>query len=436
MLTTNRLKKGPKANVLIGPDGDRFIGLEGASVSLLAHFSSYAKQKLIVERAATLCIPNGSKKPITWIYKYMRAGEKDAEDQETFETLAFDNLVLLYTHSAFLQYQHLMDRIVGRLKGKYYDALPSVDDLKTFSAFVPPLYDYAINVLAHEMVNPWTCNYSSYVELANADQTFSDALGAAIQKLLVHRIKVGTEYYERTANRQVAWSTQYYEKAGKNGPSIKQDKKKQGKSKPNVKLPVAPDSKPQDPFALKEKKRRTRKPKTKKPTGESEGIEAIQDVSSGEAKKSNAPPATHQKKTKRSAAVCYNCNEEGHLSRDCTTEKKSKRPAPICYNCNEEGHLSRDCTVEKKVKRPLPVCYNCNVEGHLARDCTLTRKEDAGRHVAEKSTTRDTAGRNRHFRRAQRDRAAFIDVAGNGEGLRTCDREVRQGEVTRTGMIV
>lgn len=51
-LTLSRLKNGPKANVVIGPDGDRFIGIEGASIKLLAHFSPYAKKKLFDEHAS------------------------------------------------------------------------------------------------------------------------------------------------------------------------------------------------------------------------------------------------------------------------------------------------------------------------------------------------------------------------------------------------
>jgi hypothetical protein len=189
------LKKGSKANVIIGPDGDCYIGIEGASINLLVHFSPHAKKELQDEGATNLWIPNGSKGSIRWIYKYMQAGEADTEDQEQFESLSFDKLGSVYAHCAFLEYQPLMDRAFGRLKGKFHASLPAVHEIKTLQVFIQPLYDTAINILAHEMINPWESCYSAYSELAMADSTFGDKLEEAIQNLLAHRVKVGKNYY-------------------------------------------------------------------------------------------------------------------------------------------------------------------------------------------------------------------------------------------------
>jgi hypothetical protein len=41
------LKKGSKTALLVGPARNHFIAIEGVSINLLAHFSPYAKEKLI-----------------------------------------------------------------------------------------------------------------------------------------------------------------------------------------------------------------------------------------------------------------------------------------------------------------------------------------------------------------------------------------------------
>ena len=38
----------------------------------------------------------------------------------------------------------------------------------------------------------------------------------------------------------------------------------------------------------------------------------------------------------RGPMKCFNCNEEGHSSKDCTK-------AETCRICKEEGHISPDC---------------------------------------------------------------------------------------------
>lgn len=48
---------------------------------------------------------------------------------------------------------------------------------------------------------------------------------------------------------------------------------------------------------------------------------------------------------------------------------------PKCGNCNELGHISKNCPHEKmEAERVIVMCYNCGMEGHRVRDCKLIRK--------------------------------------------------------------
>ncbi|KAI0236325.1 hypothetical protein LSAT2_013119 [Lamellibrachia satsuma] len=75
-------------------------------------------------------------------------------------------------------------------------------------------------------------------------------------------------------------------------------------------------------------------------------------------------PATVRVKSRyyRSNVKCNNCNERGHLMKDCPEPKKQ----PACILCGLRGHISRTC--------PESLCYNCNRPGHGARNCTEPRR--------------------------------------------------------------
>ncbi|XP_040367269.1 uncharacterized protein LOC112177433 [Rosa chinensis] len=42
---------------------------------------------------------------------------------------------------------------------------------------------------------------------------------------------------------------------------------------------------------------------------------------------------------------------------------------PKCFNCNEMGHVARDCTKPKNL-----ACFTCGQTGHFSRDCTQQRR--------------------------------------------------------------
>ncbi|EFQ94956.1 hypothetical protein PTT_07202 [Pyrenophora teres f. teres 0-1] len=366
------LKTGRKANIMIGPKGNRYIALEGVSADLLAHFSGTAHKKLIEEKGTVLTIPNGSKKAVLWIYKYMQAGQRDPQGLETFESLNSDVLVLLYKHCVSLEYALLQHRIYHRLKGSLIESLPTIQEVEQYQTAIPLLYQYAVQIIAVEMINPWTCDYTAYQELTETNEAYGKDLDEAIQKLLTTAIKRGKEYYACTKNPEVIWSKKYKDavSAGKKPPK-----------EPNLgkftKNPVPS----QAPGLFNNTKT--------EPRGAARNTPAIQGA------KSQVP------------FMCYKCRGEGHLARNCTVKLEPK-PA-ICYKCHEAGHIARKCTKVPPApitKKPF-TCYNCGESGHMARECTLLDR----RHVVP-----------------------VIEVGDFGGGLQTCDRVVRKGALTRTGM--
>lgn len=66
-------------------------------------------------------------------------------------------------------------------------------------------------------------------------------------------------------------------------------------------------------------------------------------------------------KTKKRFTRCFNCNERGHRTLECTVPKKEK----ICWLCGEVGHLRKRCRNE--------LCFNCSEPGHQVKNCRKPR---------------------------------------------------------------
>ncbi|EQC38323.1 hypothetical protein SDRG_04042 [Saprolegnia diclina VS20] len=63
------------------------------------------------------------------------------------------------------------------------------------------------------------------------------------------------------------------------------------------------------------------------------------------------------------ATKCFNCNEIGHMSRDCVNQMVM-RP---CFLCGYRDHQAGTC--------PAVLCYRCNQPGHESRNCSSRRQD-------------------------------------------------------------
>lgn len=87
----------------------------------------------------------------------------------------------------------------------------------------------------------------------------------------------------------------------------------------------------------------------------------------------------------RGLPKCSNCEQLGHISKNCDQEKMEKERVIIkCFNCDEEGHRIRDCmftisapflashtdpNLGPKERYDPFACKNCKEPGHKAADC-------------------------------------------------------------------
>lgn len=74
----------------------------------------------------------------------------------------------------------------------------------------------------------------------------------------------------------------------------------------------------------------------------------------------------------RGVPICSNCNNAGHVGRDCPEEKREYEGTKVvCALCDQEGHRVRDCKEERpKPKERAPrTCKFCGSEDHIAKDC-------------------------------------------------------------------
>ncbi|KAF2651997.1 hypothetical protein K491DRAFT_719330 [Lophiostoma macrostomum CBS 122681] len=244
-------------------------------------------------------------------------------------------------------------------------------------------------------------------------------------------------------------------------------------SKPRVKIPAAADSKEvsESKTAIENAKpdqlpqRKPRKSRTKRSTQpitttESPDLDPPMQANPNEA--ADAPHTTDPKQSRprprssKATITCYNCQELGHLGRECLS--KILRPPPICYNCNETGHIARNCTAPRNQNYTNNNTTSPDTQDQHSHYSgpppTMTPSRSSGpsgvssMHVLTDISNSHTQtssyrypytgqGRNKHYRRAKLERMReVVEPVGNGEGITTYEVEARRGQVTRLGLVV
>ncbi len=78
--------------------------------------------------------------------------------------------------------------------------------------------------------------------------------------------------------------------------------------------------------------------------------------------------------SKENSMVCYGCRKSGHSVKKCPSASATNKT--ICYRCGSFAHRLEACPEKPDPQQSLPyaLCFYCNQKGHLSGQCSQNEK--------------------------------------------------------------
>jgi hypothetical protein len=166
------LKTGPRVTIWVGTNDRQIPAVHGAFVKVLTFYSKQARKTLIDNGciATRFNIPMGKKHIVVWMYRFMLAGEKDANLNAQFANFCIMDVALLHVQCVFLEYPALADRTLRRLKHSWWQedhSLWGLKTIKTVAELIPAMHQDMANAFVFELTDRVYATdekYDDYIE--------------------------------------------------------------------------------------------------------------------------------------------------------------------------------------------------------------------------------------------------------------------------------